>query len=80
MTAAQAGKDPSLFEDLPPKGGSPGMDPPANENESSRIEQLRKKIDNKEYLYGAIQRIAQILSNEILDIPQGGPCNEQGGK
>jgi hypothetical protein len=38
----------------------------------SRIEQLRKKIDNDDYLYEAIQRIAQILSNEILDIPQGG--------
>jgi hypothetical protein len=52
------------------------MNPPVNQNESSRIEQLKKKIDNKAYLYGAIQRIAQVLSNEILDIPQGGPYNE----
>jgi hypothetical protein len=46
-------------------------------SESSRIEQLRKKIDNEEYLYGAIQRIAQILSNEILDVPQGGTYHER---
>jgi hypothetical protein len=69
MTAVQGGKDPSR-----PK--KQDMVPPVNQNEFSRIEQLRKKIDNKEYLHGAIQRIAQILSNEILDIPQGGPYNE----
>jgi hypothetical protein len=38
----------------------------------SRIELLRKKIDNEAYLNEAIQRIAQVLSNNILDIPQGG--------
>jgi hypothetical protein len=38
----------------------------------SGIEILRKKIDNEAYLNEAIQRIAQVLSNEILDIPQGG--------
>jgi hypothetical protein len=38
----------------------------------SGIEFLRKKIDNEEYLNEAIQRIAQVLSNEILDISQGG--------
>jgi hypothetical protein len=37
-----------------------------------RIELLRKKLDNDVYLNEAIQRIAQVLSNEILDIPQGG--------
>jgi hypothetical protein len=36
------------------------------------IEFLRTKIDNEVYLNEAIQRIAQVLSNEILDIPQGG--------
>jgi hypothetical protein len=46
-------------------------------SESSRIETLKKKIDNEEYLYEAIQRIALILSNEILDIPQGGTCHER---
>jgi hypothetical protein len=38
----------------------------------SRIELLRKKIDNEVYLNEAIQRIALVLSNNILDIPQGG--------
>jgi hypothetical protein len=38
----------------------------------SRIELLRKKLDNKDYLNEAIQRIAQVLSNEIPDISQGG--------
>jgi hypothetical protein len=38
----------------------------------SRIEILREKIDNTDYLCEAIQRIAQTLSNEILDLPQGG--------
>jgi hypothetical protein len=43
----------------------------------SRIEILRKKINNEEYLYEAIQRIAQVLSNEILHITRGGSDNEQ---
>jgi len=38
----------------------------------SEIESLRAKINNEEYVYEAIQRIAFILSNELLDIPQGG--------
>jgi hypothetical protein len=43
----------------------------------SRIDLLRKKINNEDYLYEAIQRIAQILTNEILGIPQGGVSYEQ---
>jgi hypothetical protein len=43
----------------------------------SRIERLRDKINSKDYLYEAIQRIAQILSNEILGIPQGGIYHER---
>jgi hypothetical protein len=38
----------------------------------SGIELLRKKIDNKAYLDEAIQRIALVLCNELLDISQGG--------
>lgn len=44
---------------------------------SSRIDHLRKKINNEDYLYEAIQRIAQILTNEILGIPQGGVSYER---
>ena len=39
---------------------------------SVKLERLRKKINNEDYLNGAIQRIALILSNELLDTPQGG--------
>jgi hypothetical protein len=48
-----------------------------NQFPASRIESLREKIDNKDYLYAAIQRIAQVLSNELVDIPQGGTYNER---
>lgn len=34
---------------------------------SVELELLRNKINNKDYLYEAIQRIALILSNELLD-------------
>jgi hypothetical protein len=43
-----------------------------NSLENPELEALRKKINNEEYLHEAIQRIALILSNELLDIPQGG--------
>ena len=39
---------------------------------AGELEALRAKINNEEYVYEAIQRIALILSNELLDIPQGG--------
>jgi hypothetical protein len=42
-----------------------------------RVSELRAKIDNEEYLYGAIFRIAQVLSNEIMGIPQGGMNDER---
>ena len=39
---------------------------------STKIEQLRKRINDKEYLYAAIQRIAMVLSNELMDMSPGG--------
>lgn len=42
-----------------------------------RVAELKKKIDNPEYLYGAIFRIAQVLSNDIVGIPQGGEHEER---
>jgi hypothetical protein len=33
--------------------------------DSSRIEILRRKISDKEYIFEAVQRIAQVLSTEI---------------
>ena len=43
----------------------------------SKLEVLRLKINNEDYLYEAIQRIALIISNELLDLPQGGRSYEQ---
>jgi hypothetical protein len=37
---------------------------------SAELERLRVKINNKDYLYEAIQRIALVLSNELLDMNQ----------
>lgn len=48
-----------------------------NQLGSAELEQLRHKINNKDYLYEAIQRIALILSNELLDISRGGLSVEQ---
>ena len=39
---------------------------------STRLEQLRKRINDKDYMYAAIQRIALVLSNELMDMSQGG--------
>jgi len=43
----------------------------------SKLEILRQKINNEDYLYEAIQRIALIISNELLDLPQGGRSYER---
>jgi hypothetical protein len=48
-----------------------------NQLGATELEQLRHKINNKDYLYEAIQRIALILSNELLDISRGGICHGQ---
>jgi hypothetical protein len=45
--------------------------------EVTKLEALRQKINNEDYLCEAIQRIALILSNELLDIPQGGGYYER---
>jgi hypothetical protein len=42
-----------------------------------RIEKLKKAINNKEYLSGAIYHIAQILSNEIMGIQESGTYDER---
>jgi hypothetical protein len=44
---------------------------------SLRIDNLRKKIDNKDYLHEGIQRIAQILSDELLESFEGGVWHER---
>jgi hypothetical protein len=44
-------------------------------SESFNADLLRQKINSEEYLNEAIQRIALILTNEILDISPGGTFN-----
>jgi hypothetical protein len=44
---------------------------------STRLEHLRKCINDKDYMYAAIQRIAFVLSNELMDMSQGGSRNER---
>ena len=45
---------------------------------STRLEQLRERINDKDYVHTAIQRIAHVLSNELMDLTQsGGTYNEQ---
>ena len=45
---------------------------------STRLEQLRECINDQEYMYMAIHRIAQVLSNELMDMTQtGGKHNER---
>ena len=43
----------------------------------SKLEVLRLKINNEDYLHEAIQRIALIISNELLDLPRGGRLYER---
>ena len=51
---------------------------PMEENSGlSKLEVLRQKINNEDYLHEAIQRIAFIISNELLDLPQGGRSYER---
>jgi hypothetical protein len=44
-----------------------------------RIRALKKKIDDKDYLYEAIQRIALVLSNGITGSSGGEEVNERKG-
>jgi hypothetical protein len=48
-----------------------------NQQSWSKINYLRKKIDDKDYLNEGIIRIAKILSEELVDIPQRGDWHEQ---
>jgi hypothetical protein len=44
---------------------------------STDLEQLRIRINDQDYLFEAIQRIALVLSNELIDFDQGGKKNER---
>jgi hypothetical protein len=55
--------------------------PVLEQNEGNlRICALKKKIDDEDYLYEAIQRIALVLSNEITGVSGGTETNERKGR
>ena len=39
---------------------------------TTRLEQLKQRINDKDYMCAAIQRIAVVLSNELMAMSQGG--------
>jgi hypothetical protein len=47
--------------------------------ELTELESLKLKINDQRYLYEAINCLAMLLSNEILDIFQGGISHEWEG-
>ena len=44
---------------------------------SSRVEFLRRRINDENYLHAAIQRLAFVLSNELVEITTEGRYNER---
>ena len=44
---------------------------------STELEQLRIRINDQDYLFEAIQRMALVLSNELIEFSQGGKGNER---
>jgi len=45
--------------------------------DSGELEILQRRINDKDYLNAAIQRLALVLSNEIMDLNMEGGRNEQ---
>jgi hypothetical protein len=46
--------------------------------DSSKIASLKQKIDDEGYLFEAIQRIAQVMSNEITGFSRGAAVERKG--
>jgi len=44
---------------------------------SQKLETLRQRINDEDYLHAAIQRLALILSNELMDMTQEGVRHER---
>ena len=44
---------------------------------STKLEQIRRRINDEDYLYAAIQRLALVLSNELMDMTQEGARHER---
>jgi len=50
---------------------------PARLLSNNRVELLRQRINDEGYLYAAIQRMALVMSNELMEISLKGGLNEQ---
>jgi len=44
---------------------------------TNELELLRRRIDDEDYLHAAIQRLALVLSKELMDITMKGGRNER---
>jgi len=44
---------------------------------STELELLRRRINDEDYLQAAIQRLALVLSNELMEITMEGGYNER---
>ena len=44
---------------------------------AKKLDLLRRRINDEKYLHAAIQRLALILSNELMEITSEGGRNEQ---
>jgi len=44
---------------------------------SGELELLQRRINDEDYLHAAIQRLALVLSNELMDITMEGGRNER---
>ena len=42
-----------------------------------KLEQLRRRINDEDYLHAAIHRLALVLSNELMDMTQEGVRHER---
>jgi hypothetical protein len=42
-----------------------------------KLELLRRRINDEGYLHAAVQRLALVLSNELMDITQEGERHER---
>ena len=44
---------------------------------STKLEQLRRRINDEDYLHAAIQRLALVLSSELMEMTQEGVRHER---
>ncbi|MDR0444585.1 MAG: hypothetical protein LBH44_14395 [Treponema sp.] len=44
---------------------------------STKLESLRQRINDENYLHAAIQRLALVLSNELMDVTREGARHER---